>query len=45
MSRKTPLKSPRETADKIMRLMDALDEVDDVTNTHVNFDIPEALLS
>jgi len=25
--------------------MDALDEVDDVTNTHVNFDIPEALLS
>jgi transcriptional/translational regulatory protein YebC/TACO1 len=30
---------------KIMRLMDALDEVDDVTNTHVNFDIPEALLS
>jgi len=39
------LKSPRETAGKIMRLMDALDEVDDVTNTHVNFDIPEALLS
>ncbi len=35
----------RETAGKIMRLMDALDEVDDVTNTHVNFDIPEALLS
>ena len=35
----------RETAGKIMHLMDALDEVDDVTNTHVNFDIPEALLS
>lgn len=34
----------RETAGKVMRLMDALDELDDVTNTHVNFDIPEALL-
>jgi YebC/PmpR family DNA-binding regulatory protein len=34
----------KETADKIMRLMDALDEVDGVTNTHVNFDIPEDLL-
>lgn len=32
------------TAGKIMRLMDALDACDDVTNTHVNFDIPEALL-
>lgn len=36
--------SDKETADKIMRLMDALDEVDGVTNTHVNFDIPEDLL-
>lgn len=27
------------TAGKIMRLMDALDELDDVHNTHVNFDI------
>ena len=35
----------KETADKIMRLMDALDEVDGVTNTHVNFDIAEDLLS
>jgi transcriptional/translational regulatory protein YebC/TACO1 len=34
-----------ETAGKIMRLMDALDDLDDVTNTHVNFDIPEELLS
>jgi YebC/PmpR family DNA-binding regulatory protein len=33
-----------ETAGKIMRLMDALDDLDDVTNTHVNFDIPEELL-
>lgn len=33
------------TAGKILRLMDALDEIDDVTNTHVNFDIPEEFLS
>lgn len=32
------------TAGKILRLMDALDDIDDVTNTHVNFDIPEALV-
>jgi YebC/PmpR family DNA-binding regulatory protein len=32
-------------AGKIMRLMDALDDIDDVTNTHVNFDIDESLLS
>lgn len=35
----------KDTADKIMRLMDALDDLDEVTNTHVNFDIPENLLS
>jgi len=33
------------TAGKIIRLMDALDAIDDVTNTHTNFDIPEELLS
>ncbi|HSX15968.1 MAG TPA: YebC/PmpR family DNA-binding transcriptional regulator [Candidatus Saccharimonadales bacterium] len=33
-----------ETAGKIMRLMDALDDIDDVQNTHVNFDIDESLL-
>lgn len=33
------------TAGKIMRLMDALDDCDDVTNTHVNFDIPEELIN
>jgi YebC/PmpR family DNA-binding regulatory protein len=33
------------TAGKILRLMDALDDIDDVTNTHVNFDIPEELLT
>lgn len=32
------------TAGKLMRLMDALEECDDVTNTHVNFDIAEGLL-
>lgn len=34
----------KDTAGKIMRLMDALEDIDDVQNTHVNFDIPEALL-
>lgn len=34
----------QETAGKIMRLMDALEDIDDVTNTHVNFDIPEEFL-
>lgn len=33
------------TAGKILRLMDALDDIDDVTATHVNFDIPEELLA
>ncbi|HSX36997.1 MAG TPA: YebC/PmpR family DNA-binding transcriptional regulator [Patescibacteria group bacterium] len=33
------------TAGKIMRLMDALEDIDDVSNTHVNFDIPEELLN
>lgn len=32
------------TAGKIMRLMDALDDSNDVTATHVNFDIAEDLL-
>jgi YebC/PmpR family DNA-binding regulatory protein len=34
----------KNTAGKVLRLMDALDELDDVTNTHVNFDIPEEFL-
>src|SRR6185369_1968187 len=34
-----------DTAGKIMRLMDALDDVDDVQNTHVNFDISDDLLA
>lgn len=32
------------TAGKIIRLMEALEDLDDVTSTHVNFDIPETLL-
>ena len=34
-----------KTAGKIMRLMDALEDLDDVTATHVNFDIDEELLA
>lgn len=33
------------TAGKILRLMDAIDNVEDVTNTHVNFDISEKILN
>lgn len=33
------------TAGKIMRLMDALESLDDVSATHVNFDIPEELMT
>lgn len=36
--------SDASIAGKIMRLMDSIDEIDEVTNTHVNFDIPEELL-
>jgi YebC/PmpR family DNA-binding regulatory protein len=35
----------KDTAGKIMRLMDALDDIDEVTNTHVNFDISDELLA
>jgi len=37
--------SDAATANKIMRLMDALEEIDEVVSTHVNFDIPEELLN
>lgn len=33
--------SDKETARKIMNLMDALEDLDDVTNTYTNFDIAE----
>jgi YebC/PmpR family DNA-binding regulatory protein len=32
-----------ETARKVIRLMDALEELDDVTSTHTNFDIAEGV--
>lgn len=35
----------KDTAGKIMRLMDALEDLDDVSNTHVNFDISEDLIT
>ena len=35
--------SDRETARKIVNLMDALEDLDDVTNTHTNFDIAEGI--
>ena len=35
----------QSTAGKVLRLMDALEDLDDVTNTFVNFDIPEEILA
>jgi YebC/PmpR family DNA-binding regulatory protein len=37
--------SDEATAGKIMRLMDALESLDDVTTTHVNFDIADDILA
>lgn len=37
--------SERDTAQKIVKLMDAIEESDDVTNTYSNFDIDESLLT
>jgi YebC/PmpR family DNA-binding regulatory protein len=34
----------KDTAGKILRLMDALEDIDEVSATHVNFDIPEEFL-
>ncbi len=34
-----------QTAGKIMRLMDALEDLDDVSATHVNFEIPDELIT
>jgi transcriptional/translational regulatory protein YebC/TACO1 len=33
-----------EGAKKVLRLIDALDEHDDVQNVHANFDIPDSIL-
>lgn len=35
----------KETAGKVMRVMEALEALDDVTSTHTNFDIPEDVAS
>lgn len=43
---KTTVKlNDQATAGKVWRLMEALDNIDDVTNTFVNFDIPEDILA
>jgi YebC/PmpR family DNA-binding regulatory protein len=36
--------SDAESAKKVLRLIDGLDEHDDVQNVHANFDIPDAIL-
>jgi len=41
----TVVVTDKETAGKVMRLMEALDDLDDVANTHVNFDIPEEIIA
>lgn len=38
---KSTMEVSGETAEKVVRFMDALDEVEDVTNTYTNFDIIE----
>jgi YebC/PmpR family DNA-binding regulatory protein len=40
----TVMVSDESTAGKLTRLMDALEELDDVTKTHVNFDLEENLI-
>lgn len=37
--------SDANTAGKVLRLMDTLEELEDVTSTYVNFDIPESVLA
>jgi transcriptional/translational regulatory protein YebC/TACO1 len=32
-------------ARKVLRLMDAIDDLDDVQNVHANFDVPDAVLA
>ncbi len=45
MTPTTTVRVEGETAVKLMRLMDALEEHDDVQNTYANFDIPEEVLA
>lgn len=42
--KETVMIEDKETAAKLVRLMDSLDDIDEVTKTHVNFDIKEDLL-
>lgn len=35
----------KSTAGKVLRLMETLEDLDDVTKTHTNFDIPEELIN
>jgi transcriptional/translational regulatory protein YebC/TACO1 len=37
--------SDTDTTGKILRLMDALEEIEDVTNTHVNFEISQDIMT
>ena len=34
-----------ETGEKVLRLLDALEDLDDVTSVHTNADFPEALMA
>ena len=43
-SRRTRSRSARATPRSLLRLMDSLEEHDDVDSVHANFDIPEAVL-
>jgi transcriptional/translational regulatory protein YebC/TACO1 len=42
---KTTVTVDVETGRKLLKLMDALDDYDDVQQTHSNFDLPEELLA
>ena len=42
---KTTVKLGREDAEKVLRLMEALEDCDDVQNVYSNFDIPQAVLN
>ena len=43
-ARKTPSSSTRTAARKLLRLIDALEDQDDVQDVYANFDIPDAVL-
>jgi transcriptional/translational regulatory protein YebC/TACO1 len=42
--RRTIMIEDQETAWKVINLMNALEELDDVTNTYSNFDIPQGVV-